>query len=152
MDAAQLADAVIQVLAPALPALVAGGQELIANAGKEAIQALWGLLKSRIDQRPAAKEAAGDVARAPEDPDALGALRLQIKKILAEDPAFAAEIAKLLPATGTVAGQAALWGGGSIAQGPGAVAAGAGGVAVGRDVHGDIVLGGGRRGDRDGDE
>jgi len=131
MDAAQLADAVTQVLAPALPALVAGGRELVADAGKAgvaaaraAIRKLWGLLKSRIDQKPAAAEAVEDVVRAPADPDALGALRLQIKKILAEDPDFAAEVERLLPpAGGGMAAQAALWGDGAIAQGPGAVAA-----------------------------
>ncbi len=157
MDVSLLADAVTQMLAPALPALVQGGQDLVADAAKalgtgawEKVQALWGKLRGRVEQKPAAAEAAQDVARTPKDPDALAALRLQIKKILAEDETFAAEIAQLV---GGASFQANLQGSGALAQGPGAVAAGAGGIAVGRDVHGGIVLGGPpRRRDRDGAE
>jgi hypothetical protein len=157
MDVSLLADAITQMLAPALPALVQGGQDLVVAASKdlsaeawERIKKLWGLLRGRVDQKPAAAEAAQDVARTPEDPDALATLRHQIKKILAEDEAFAAEIAQLV---GGPSFQANLQGSGAIAQGPGAVAAGAGGIAVGRDVHGGIVLGGDpRRRDRDGTE
>lgn len=161
MDISLLADAVTQMLAPALPALAQGGQDLVVAASKdlsadawEKIKKLWGLLRGRVDQKAAASEAARDVANAPEDPDAVAAFRLQIKKILAEDPAFAAEIAQLLPsAGGGTSFQAYLQGSGAIAQGPGAVAAGAGGIAVGRDVHGGIALGGEhRRRDRDGTE
>src|SRR5215213_401655 len=155
MDVSLLADAVTQMLAPALPALVLGGQDLVADAAKalgteawKKVTTLWGKLRGRIEQKPAAGEAAQDVARSPENPDALAALRHQIKKILAEDEAFAAEVAQLV---GGLSFQADLQGSGAIAQGAGSVAAGAGGVAVGRDVHGGIVLGGDpRRRDRDG--
>jgi hypothetical protein len=157
MDVSLLADTVTQMLAPALPALVQGGQKLIADAGEagaaaagDLIKKLWGRLWSRVEHKPSAAEAVQDVARAPEDAGALAALRHQIKKILAEDEAFAAEIAQLVVGASF---QAALQGSGAIAQGPGAVAAGAGGIAVGRDVHGGIVLGGDpRRGHRDGAE
>ncbi|HKH47861.1 MAG TPA: hypothetical protein VKM72_24655 [Thermoanaerobaculia bacterium] len=156
MDVSLLADAVTQMLAPALPALVLGGQDLVADAAKalgteawKKVTTLWGKLRGRIEQKPAASEAAQDVARSPEDPDALAALRYQIKKILAEDEAFAAEIAQLV---GGPSFEANLQGSGAIAQG-GSVAAGAGGIAVGRDVHGGIVLGGNpKRRDRDGAE
>lgn len=157
MDIPLLAETITQMLAPALPALVQGGQELVADAAKalgteawEKVTTLWGKLRGRIEQKPAAGEAAQDVARAPEDPDAHAALRHQIKKILAEDEAFAAEIAQLVGGSSL---QANLPGSGAIAQGAGSVAAGAGGIAVGRDVHGGIILGGDpRRRDRDGAE
>lgn len=148
MDIPLLAEALTQMLAPALPYLVQGGQDLVADAGKtlgtgawERIKGLWARLQPRVEEKPAAQEAAQDVAEAPEDADALGALRLQLKKILAEDQAFAAEIAKLVEAAGGPSVQATVQGSGAVAQGPGAVAAGAGGVAVGRDVQGDVVLG-----------
>jgi len=157
MDVSLLADTVTQMLAPALPALVQGGQALVADAAKalgtgawERITTLWDKLRGRVEQKPTAAAAVQDVVSSPKDPDALAALRLQIKKILTEDEAFAAEIAQLV---GGSSFQANLQGSGGIAQGPGAVAAGAGGIAVGRDVHGGIVLGGDpRRRDRDGAE
>jgi hypothetical protein len=162
MDIAQLADAVAQMLAPALPALVQGGQTLITDAAKdlgteawERIKTLWGKLHGRGEQASAVTNAARDLNNAPKDPDALAAFRLQIKKILAEDKAFAAEIAQLVQeaAGGNASYQAYLQGSGAIAQGPGAVAAGAGGAAVKGDVHGGIVLGGEpRRRDRGGEE
>jgi hypothetical protein len=158
MDIPLLADAVAQMLAPALPALIQGGQELVADAGKalgtgawERITGLWGKLRPRVEERPIAEAAVKELAQAPEDPEALEALRLQIKKILKEDEAFAREIAQLVGVSGN---SAFLQGDGAIAQGQGAVAAGAGGIAVGRDLHGGVVLGQvpQRRRDRDGDD
>jgi hypothetical protein len=49
-----------------------------------------------VEARPAALEAAQDAAAHPDDEDALAALRLQLKKLLAEDPALAQEMTRLV--------------------------------------------------------
>lgn len=66
-----------------------------------------------------------DLAADPDDPDALAALRLQIRRALAADPALVAEIAALLPAPGP------------------ARSSGAGSVAVSGDVSGIVSTGDG---------
>lgn len=149
MDISLLAQTLAALLAPALPYLVEGGKQLVAKAGEDLaegawdkVKALWGRLRSRVEAKPAAAEAVEDVAKTPEDEDAVAALRLQLKKILAEDEAFAAEIAELVkPLVGGESYQATLIGDGAIAQGAGAKAVGKGGVMVDGDVHGGIVMG-----------
>lgn len=96
--------------------LIADAAKSLSTGAWEKIQALWGKLRGRVEQKPAAVEAAQDVARTPEDPGALATLRLQIKKLLAEDEAFAAEIAHLV---GGSFSQANLQRSGAIAQGAG---------------------------------
>jgi hypothetical protein len=141
MDPKILADALTTYLAPAMPYLVSGGGELVKEAGKtlgekgpEWIKDLWAKLRPKVEEKPAAAEAVQDVAKAPEDADAQAALRLQLRKILEADAAFAAEIAKLLDAAGPkTSNQAALQGSGAIAQDR-SVAAGAGGIAAGGSI------------------
>jgi hypothetical protein len=49
-----------------------------------------------VQAKPAAQEAAQEVARNPQDTDAQAALRLQLKKILTEDQALARELVPLV--------------------------------------------------------
>ncbi len=141
MDLKLLADALTTFLAPAMPYLVSGGGELVAGAGKklgesgpEILKSLWAKLRPKVEEKPAAAEAAQDVAKSPEDPDTQAALRVQLRKSLEADSSLAAEIAKLLEAVGPkTIYQAEVCGPGSIAQVK-SVAAGAGGIAAGRDV------------------
>jgi len=149
MDPKELADALTIMLAPALPFLVTGGQEVVREAGKklgeeglELAKKLWGKLRPKVEASPRAQGAAEVVAEAPDEEDARAGLRLQLRKILEADPALASELAALLDAAGArPTYQATVQGSGAIAQGRGAVAAGAGGIAVGRDVKGDLVVG-----------
>ncbi|WP_285569891.1 hypothetical protein [Streptomyces sp. RTGN2] len=71
--------------------------------------------------------AVADLVEAAGDPDAEGALRLQIRKALRDDPLFAAELSSMLPA------RQAVWAGGP------------GSVAVGRDNLGIISTGRGTK-------
>ncbi len=152
MDLKLLAETLTTFLAPAMPYLVTGGQEMMGKAGKklseeglEIARKLWGKLRPKVESAPMAKGAADIVAKTPDDLDAQAGLRLQIRQILEADAALAAELARLVEAAGPkTTYQAALYGTGAIAQGPGAVAAGAGGVAVGGSVHGDLLMGGDR--------
>lgn len=156
MDLKLLADTLTIVLAPALPFLVSGGQEVVRQAGKklseeglELAKKLWGKLWPKVEASPQAKGAAEAVAGAPDEEDARAGLRFQLREILKADPGLASELDALLAAAGPrPTYQATVHGSGAIAQGPGAVAAGAGGTAVGRDVQGDLIIGsGGRKAD-----
>jgi hypothetical protein len=154
MDPKLLADALMNFLAPALPYLVAGGEKAVGWAGKkisedglEIAKKLWGKLQPKVEASPMGTGAVEVLEADPEDSDARGTLRLQIRQILAADLELAEELARLLPpAVPTTTYQAANYGPGAIAQGPGAVAAGAGGIVVGGNVHGGIQTGGDRRG------
>jgi len=148
MDPKLLADALTTCLAPAMPYLVTGGQEMVAKAGKklgedglELAKKLWGRLHPKVEAAPMAKAAAAEVAVAPDDPESRDTLNAQIRKILKADESLASELARLLEAAGTkTTYQAAVYGSGAVAQGQGATAAGAGGIAIGGSVHGDLPL------------
>jgi hypothetical protein len=69
--------------------------KLAENVGGEVgnrIVKLWDKVRAKL----AGKEALADFEQAPEDADAQGALRLQLKKALEADPAFRDEVAALL--------------------------------------------------------
>jgi hypothetical protein len=146
-EIAQLTQSLTAYLSPFLPYLVDAGKQAAEAAGKEIAgealakaKTLWGKLAAAVRRRPAAAEAVDDVARHPADADAQAALRVQLRKILSEDEDLARTVARLLADTGH---RAQVIGGGAVAQGPGAVAAGE--VAVGRDLHGNVTIGGGGR-------
>jgi hypothetical protein len=103
MDVQTLAKEVVTFLAPFLPYLVKAGGEAAKEAGKkfgeaawEQAKALWGKLHPKVEAKPAAQEAMQDAAAAPQDEDAQAALRLQLKKLLAEDETLASEVARLV--------------------------------------------------------
>lgn len=150
MDIATVAAEVTGALVPALPFLVKAGEKGAEVLGQqlgagvwETAKALWRKLRPAVEASPTATAAVQDVVAAPEDTDAQGALRLQLKKLLAADQGLLAGLAQVLEAAGHPQHyQAANFGDGAVAQGQGAVAAGKGGVAVGGDVHGDVRIGG----------
>jgi hypothetical protein len=133
----QLPAQLVQFLAPFLPYLLKGlklaGQEAAKKLGEKAgeqgfeqAKALWDKLRPKVEARPAALEAAQDAAAHPDDEDALAALRLQLKKLLAEDQALAQELARLLPQSGP-AGQTV-------------IASGDRSVAIGGNVSGSVIV------------
>lgn len=97
MDVLTLATHLQAAIAPFLPFLMSGGEKAAEIAGEkfgtaawQQAQALWERLRPRVEGHPAALEAARDVSLAPDDADARAALRLQLRKLLQEDPEFAA--------------------------------------------------------------
>jgi hypothetical protein len=104
----------VKLLAPALPLLLGLGQkaidkgaEKLGEKGAEGLVGrMWQMLKPKVEAKPAAIEAAADVAKAPDDEDAIASLRQQLKKILEapENADLAAEIAKLLAESEQVTG------------------------------------------------
>jgi translation elongation factor EF-G len=98
--------ALTQLLSPFLPYLVKLGDKAAEEAAKkvggdswEKAKAIWSKLHPKVEAKPAAQEAVADVASTPENEDALGALRQQLKKLIAEDPTLESEIAQLLAQT-----------------------------------------------------
>jgi hypothetical protein len=86
-----------------LKGLKLAGQEAAKELGEQASEqafeqakALWDKLRPKVEAKSAALEAAADTAAHPDDEDALAALRLQLKKLLAEDEALAQELVRLL--------------------------------------------------------
>jgi formylglycine-generating enzyme required for sulfatase activity/energy-coupling factor transporter ATP-binding protein EcfA2 len=92
MDIPQLAAEVAKFLAPFLPYLILGTEAAAKEAGKrfggamwdKAVE-LWGKLKPRVEEKPAAQEAVEDVARNQGDEDAHAAFRRQLIKLLEAD-------------------------------------------------------------------
>jgi hypothetical protein len=64
-------------------------------------QAVWEKLSPKVEAKESAKEAALDVANAPEDDDLLAALRVQIKKLLEHDEALVDVIEQILQTDGS---------------------------------------------------
>jgi hypothetical protein len=136
--------ALVALLAPVLKGLLGDATDALEDAGRrgsaEAVAAarkVWKRLGPSVEGRPAAVEAAQDVAARPDDERARGALELQLEKILAAEPALARELEQLVAEARRSAGDV-------IFEGP--VRADRGGVVAGR------VEGGIRTGWREGDD
>ncbi|MEI2583109.1 hypothetical protein [Scytonema sp. PRP1] len=90
-------------LAPFLPFLMNVGNKVfdgaVAKAGEDAwdkAKAVWAKLQPKVETKPAALEAAADVAKAPDDEDLRVVLRVQLKKLLEQDEFLAQEIARIM--------------------------------------------------------
>lgn len=106
LDLIVLAKETVTFLAPFLPYLLKAGEGAAEEAGKklgekagggawDKAKALWAKLRPKAEAKPAALEAAQEVAAAPEDEDARAALRVQLKKLLAEDESLAREVSEM---------------------------------------------------------
>lgn len=123
----------VAFLAPFLPYLLKAGETAAEEAGKNLgteawnlAKAVWQKLQPKIAGKAAAQEAAEDVAKTPNDSDAQATFRQQLKKLLADDPALAAELTSLL---------------GEIRQaGVNVIASGKGSVAIGGNVSGSTII------------
>jgi hypothetical protein len=103
MDIGALASSLTTALVPFLPFLLKAGEKAAEETGKavtgqslEWAKSLWIKLKPEVEAKPAALEAAQDVARAPEDEDLQAVLRVQLKKLLTEDQSLAEEVSRWL--------------------------------------------------------
>jgi hypothetical protein len=103
MDIATLARDVSIFLAPFLPYLVKGGEEAAKEAGKkfggavwEPARALWGKLQPKVEAKPAAQEAVQYASAEPDKDQARTVLAWQLEMLLKENPALAADVAKIL--------------------------------------------------------
>ena len=135
MDIQTLSQKLFISLAPFLPYLLKMGEQAAEEAAKkfgaeawEGAKALWARLKPKVAARPATQEAVQEVAAHPEDEDARAALRLQLRKLLAEDETLAREVQRMLdtPAVRQV------------------IASGDRSVAIGGDVSKSVIITGDR--------
>ena len=69
-------------------------------AAKKVGEDIYQALKARFDSKPAAQEALSDLERVPDDADHQAALRVQLKKVLTGDEAFATHLQRLLQEAG----------------------------------------------------
>ena len=121
-------------LAPFLPTLLKAGEKAVEKAADavsdEAFtyaRALWEKLKPGVDAKPAAKEAAEEVVAHPDDEKALGALEIQLRKLLEQDTQLKADLA-------------GIWEQAQAANVVQVTASGDRAVAVGRDVTGSTII------------
>jgi hypothetical protein len=98
--------ALTSFLAPVLPFLLGmAGKAADAAAGEfgkdrfNQAKTIWGKLRPKLAEKPAAEEAAIELAAQPDDPDLQTVFRMQLKKIVESDPALAAELAQLMQQT-----------------------------------------------------
>ena len=129
MDITALASSVTAALVPLLPYLLKAGEKAAEETGKKVAdqslewgKSLWSKLKPKVEAKPAALEAAQDVAHAPKDEDLQIALRVQLKKLLTEDQSLAEEVSRWLE------------------QGNAVTASGERSVAIGGDVKGSTIV------------
>ena len=133
MDIGALASSVTTALVPLLPHLLKAGDKAVEETGKlvadqswEWGKSLWTKLKPKVEAKPAAFEAAQDVAQEPEDQYAQAAFRQQLKKLLTEDQSLAEEVSRWLEQ-----GKAA---------GISVTASGDRSVAIGGDARGNTII------------
>lgn len=69
-------------------------------AAKQVGEDILRTLKAYFVKKPAAQEALADLENTPDDADLQVALRVQLKKLLEEDKAFAAQLQQLLQEAG----------------------------------------------------
>jgi hypothetical protein len=133
MDVTTFAKDLAVFLIPFLPYLLKAGEKAAEEAGKklggdawDRAKGLWAKLRPKVEAKPAAQEAVQDAAATPNDNDIQAALRLQLRKLLAEDAVLAREIERV-------------W---QEAQQAGAIviAAGERSVAIGRDVSSSTII------------
>ncbi len=110
MDIPQLAAETMKSLEPFLPYLVEGGK-IAAKAALETVgkkfseaawhkaEALWGQVKPGVEAAPDAEKALQYYLDNPRDEDAYPALRLQVKKLLLENPSLAANLGQVINAS-----------------------------------------------------
>jgi hypothetical protein len=104
MDVNTLVAPVVAVLAPAVPYLLGkvrdvAATEAIKKLGKttwDAAGKVWARLWPKIEAKEGPRQAVEVLATTPDDADAQAALRMHIKKMLAEEPSLAEELAQLL--------------------------------------------------------
>ena len=78
------------------------------ESGKKIGEDIHQFLSSAFRKKPAAKEALADLKTAPDDADFQTALRVQLKKLLNEDPSFASQLQGMLKSAGETESGAAV--------------------------------------------
>jgi hypothetical protein len=141
MDPLTLATGAVTVLSPYLVKIGEKAAEEVGKKLPEAVGRVWNAIMTKFKGKAAAEEAVKDFVSKPDDEDYRAAFRKELRKMLADEPVFVTELARLLEdAKRQSADTISNTGSGAIATSSG-VAAGAGGVAVRGDLQGGINMG-----------
>jgi hypothetical protein len=121
----------VAILSPCLGVLLRGVNAAAEEIGKavapdllDHAKRLWAKLWPHVESKPAALEAVGDVAKAPDDARTRAAFELQLEKLLKERPDLVSELAPIV----------------KDAVASGVVAVGERSVAVGGNVSGGVIV------------
>jgi ATP/maltotriose-dependent transcriptional regulator MalT len=142
MDPATIAAGVVGVLAPFLKGFIGGvthGSEKVGEAAggrlRELAAGIWHRLHPKLQQSPAAMQAAQKVADKPDDEDWQASLRAQLRMLLEEDHTLAEELGSSLEEAqrAGVVSDVVIYGG---------ISADRGAVVAGRDITGPVRTGG----------
>jgi hypothetical protein len=139
MDPAAIAALAASASALLAPYLAKAGEALAEKVGEtlpENVGKLWDAVRARFKGKPAAEEAANDLAARPDDKKRQAAFEVQMEKALAADPEFAAQVEALLRAA--VPGSAQASGGGLAAASGGIVSVGDDNINITGGVQGDV--------------
>lgn len=98
MDPLALATAATALLSPYIAKFAEKGAEKLGEALPDGIGKLWTAIGDKFKGKPAAEEAAKDLAAKPDDADNQAAFRKELKKTLTDDESFIADFTKLLQA------------------------------------------------------
>jgi hypothetical protein len=145
MDPASIATisaGVLAALLPYLPKVAEKAAEKVGEGIPAAVGKLWQAVRGRMEGKETSKEALNDLTAEPESAELQTVFKVQLKKLMAQDEAFAKELLQL---TEEIAPQgdayrAVLHGDGAVAQGTGARAVGAGGVLIGGNADGNVII------------
>jgi len=131
MDVAQVATTTVAAVGPALPYLLKVGESIAEEATKalgkgawDCAKAVWDRLRPKLNGH--AQKVAEKLAAAPDDEDVRGALRMELRDILAADQKLTDDLRALLKGAGR--------------PNLSVVASGQGAVAVGRDASGATII------------
>jgi hypothetical protein len=98
----------VAFLTPFLPALLNISSKIFDGAleelGVDALhkaKSIWAALSPKLTAKPAAQEAVKDLAAAPDNPDLQATLRVQLQKLLDQDPTLAEILTAILNEPGT---------------------------------------------------
>jgi hypothetical protein len=98
----------VNFLIPFLPSLLNIGNKVfdgvLEELGADAVhkaKSIWANLLPKLKAKPAVQEAAADLAAAQDNADLQAALRVQLQKLLAQDPTLAKTLAAILNEPGT---------------------------------------------------
>lgn len=98
MDPTAIAAAATALLAPYIAKFGEKAAEKLGETLPEQLGKVWEAIGTKFKGKPAAEEAAKDLAATPSDADSQAAFRKELKKTLTEDESFGVELLKLLKA------------------------------------------------------
>ena len=127
---------VFELIEPYLVLIAKGSMEKISEIIPESVGKLWNKIFDGFNKSPGKEKSLEDIMNYPDDKDIQASFRVQLRKIIDEDPSFRSELLTLIgnnfPDTSF---KAELHGNGAISQGSNSKSVGANGILLdGKDI------------------